>query len=126
MTHRSMKPAVLSLTLSLLMLGCNATSTTPPAALAPGYSNAADQQLGQALAAVNAFVTQEKINYTQLTVAQQAPEKALLNALIDATNLADAAYAAYHAGQQTIAQAQAALNTAQAAQTKLATQKGGK
>lgn len=123
-----MKLALLSVFLALpLMFGCNvATSTTPPAALAPGYSNADDQKLGQSLAAVNAFITQEKINYAELTAAQQAPEKPFLNALIDATNLANQAYMAYHAGSGTIAQAQTAVANAQAAQGKLAAQKGGK
>lgn len=113
--------------LALPLAGClKATSTTAPAALAPGYANGDDQILGQALAGVNAFVSQEKINYARLTAAQQAPEKAPLNALIDAVDVANTAYAAYHAGSQTLAQAQAAEKSAEAAQTKLAAQKGGK
>lgn len=113
------------LVLAAGVLGCNtATSTTPSAALAPGYANIDDQNLGRALAGVNAFVTQEKINYATLTQAQQAPEKPFLNALIDATALADTAYSAYHQGSQTLAQAQAAEKTAEAAQTELVTKKG--
>lgn len=122
-----MKHAILSFALGLMLLGCGAVrTTTPPAALGQGYANTDDQNLGQALAAVNAFVTQEKINYGQLTDAQRVVEKPYLNALIDATTLADAAYSSYHAGTQTLVQAQAAEKTAEAAQTKLATQKGGK
>lgn len=122
-----MKKALFVFTLCLLTVGCNTVKlTTPPAALAPGYSNADDQNLGRALAAVNAFVTQETINYARLTAAQQLPEKPYLNALIDATNAADAIYSAYHAGTATLAQAQAAEKTAETAQRKLAAQKGGK
>lgn len=101
-----------------------ATSPTPP--LAPGYLNPADQTLGQSLAAVNAFVTQEKANYAQLTPAQQATEKPYLNTLIDATAAADMAYTAYHQGSQTLAQAQTAYNQAQTAQNALTANKGVK
>lgn len=101
-----------------------ATSPTPP--LAPGYLNSADQTLGQSLAAVNAFVTQEKANYAQLTPAQQATEKPYLNTLIDATAAADMAYTAYHQGSQTLAQAQTAYNQAQTAQNALSANKGVK
>lgn len=121
-----MKFRILALSLALLpMFGCGAVSApaTPPA---PGYSSAADQTLGQSLAALNAFVLQEKINYAQLTAAQQAPEKAALNALIDATNIANAAYTAFHAGTGTLAQAQTALTTAQGAQGQLTAKKAGK
>ena len=118
-----MKLRTLALSLLLLpLLGCPAAnSPTPP--LAPGYSSPADQTLGQSLAALNAFVMQEKINYAQLTVAQQAPEKAVLNALIDATNIANQAYTNFHAGTGTLATAQANLQTAQTAQANLATKK---
>ena len=112
------------LALCLITVGCTATSTTPPAALAPGYLNAADQTLGESLAAVNAFVSQEKINYAAETPALQAAEKTALNALIMATNVANASYTAYHVGSGTLAQAQTALTKAQTAQTALAATKG--
>jgi hypothetical protein len=126
-----MKKALFILILLPLLLlplsGCvTATSTTPAAALAPGYLNSADQTLGESLAAVNAFVNQEKINYTAQTSAQQATEKPYLNGLITATNLANASYQAYHAGSQTLAQAQTALASAQQAQATLTTTQGVK
>lgn len=104
------------------LVGC-ATATAPPVPLAPGYSSPADQTLGQSLAAVNGFVNQEKINYAAKPPATQAAEKAYLNSLIDATNIANVAYVAFHAGTQTLAQAQAALTTAQNSQAVLAAQK---
>lgn len=117
-----------NLTLSLFLLplfGCGAVSA-PPAPPAPGYSSPADQTLGQSLAALNAFVGQEKINYAALTVAQQTPEKPFLNALIDATNVANAAYTAFHENTGTLATAQADLSTALTAQGKLTANKGVK
>ena len=117
-------PAIALCSLFLLFGGCHAASTTTPPA--PGYLNAADQQLGESLAAVNGFVNQEKLNYAQEDAATQAKEKPLLNDLITATNLANAAYTAYHAGTGTIQQAQAALTQAQTAQNALATLQGVK
>jgi len=123
-----MKKTLLSVFLALpLMGGCHAaTSTTPPAAIAPGYSSAADQAVGEGLAAVNAFVNQEKVNYSALAPAQQATEKSLLNNLITATNLANAAYTAFHAGTGTLPAAQTALTSAQSAQASLVAAKGVK
>lgn len=113
------------LPLALVLIGCpSATSTTPPTALAPGYSSPADQTLGQSLAALNGFVNQEKINYAALSPALAAAEKPYLNTLIDATTVANAAYLAFHQGTQTLAQAQASFITAQTAQSNLAAQKG--
>lgn len=109
------------------LLGCpSATTTTPPAALAPGYSNSADQQLGQDLAAVVGFTDQEKINYAQLSATQQDAEKSYLNTLINSVNAANAAYNAYHQGVQTLAQAQLALATAQNAKNAVQQVKGVK
>jgi hypothetical protein len=103
------------------MLGCpSATSTTPPAALAPGYFSPADQTLGQSLAALNAFVGNEvTVNYPNLTPAQQAVEKPYLNSLITATNLANSAYLTYHSGTGSLTVAQKNLASAQKAQANL-------
>lgn len=130
-----MKLALLSIFLALPLLGCpSATSTTPPVALAPGYLNSQDQTLGQALAAVNGFRASEGGNYncdtaaaaanTCLTTTQKAAEKAPLNSFIQVVNLANVAYTAYHAGTQTLAQAQAAEQAAESAQRTLAAAKG--
>lgn len=119
-----MKKYLLLLTL-LAPIGCkSATSTTPPAALAPGYSSQDDQVLGQSLASLNAFVLQEKTNYAALAPAQQAAEKSILNALIDATDVANATYTAFHQGTGTLAQAQVAYATAQSKETALNANKG--
>lgn len=110
-----------------LLAGCGAVnSTTPPAVLAPGYISAADQTVGEGLAAVNSFVTQEKVNYVAMTASQQATEKETLNALVTATDLANSAYTAYHAGTGTLPAAQSALTSAQNAQASLAAAKGVK
>lgn len=107
--------------------GCKAASSnTPPASLAPGYSSVADQTLGEGLAAVNAFVNQEKINYAEEAPVAQAAEKSLLNNLITATNIANVAYTAFHAGTGTLPEAQKDLTSAQSAQASLAAQKGVK
>lgn len=109
------------------MAGCGAVhTTTPPAVLAPGYANAADQTLGESLLAVKSFAAQETINYNQMPADKQARETKYLNTLISAVNVADGAYLAFHAGTQTLAQAQTALQTAQGAQSSLVAAKGVK
>lgn len=128
-----MKLAPLSIFLALPLLGCpSATAPTPP--LAPGYLNSQDQILGQALAAVNGFRSSEEGNYncdtaakassTCLTATQKAAEKIPLNNFIQVVNLANVAYTAYHAGTQTLTQAQAAEQAAESAQGTLAAVKG--
>lgn len=122
-----MKRLSLILLLALPLTGCpSANTTTPPAAIAPGYSSPADQTLGQSLAAVVAFTNQEKANFAALPTAKQDAERPYLNSLIMAVNAADSAYLAFHAGTQSITQAQAALSKAQSAQTALVNQKEGK
>lgn len=110
-----------------LLTGCKtATSTTAPQALAPGYSSSTDQTLGETLAALNGFATQESANYQTASADIKAAEKAPLNAFILAVNLANASYVAYHSGTQTQAQAQAAVTNAQSAQTTLIAAQGVK
>lgn len=122
-----MRKTLLSLALCLSMLGCGAVqSATPPIAPAMGYSSAADETLGKNLAAVTGFRDQERVNYTNLSPFLQAAEKPYLNTLIDAVNLANTAYIAFHAGTQTIDQAQAAYTKAQSAQTAFTTNVGVK
>lgn len=119
-----MMKRILSIALCLCMVpifGCQpATSTTPPAALAPGYSSQFDQTAGQSLAAAHALVSKGVADYPSLTPSQQATEKPILNAFVTAVNAADAVYLAFHNGAATQAQVQAQLNnvaTAQAAYT---------
>ena len=113
------------LALPLLLAGC-ATATAPIPPVAPGYLSAADQTLGESLAAVNAFVTQEKVNYAQETATAQATEKPYLNGLITAVDLANAAYVSYHSSPTAanLTAAQNALTNAQTAQAALAKSKG--
>jgi hypothetical protein len=117
MLHR----ALLALFL-LVPIGCQPASAPAPP-LAPGYSSPADQTLGQSLAAIVAFTNQEKANFAALPIAKQDAERPYLNALIVAVNTADQVYLAFHAGTQSLAQAQAALSKAQTAQTQLVTVK---
>ncbi len=121
---RILARAGILIVLLTLMSGCVRTVSVPPAPVANGYSSAADQTLGESLAALHAFVTQERVNYQALTADGQAREKTALNALIAAVNVADNAYIAFHAGTQTIQQAQDALGKAQTAQAELTKVKG--
>lgn len=100
------------------ILGCpSATTTTPPTALAPGYTSQFDQTAGQTLAAAHALVSKATADYPSLTPAQQATEKPILNAFVLAVNTADSVYLAFHAGTATQAQVQSQLNSVTAAQT---------
>lgn len=123
-----MRGLILAVALCLpLIQGCKtATATTATQALAPGYLNPADQTMGEALAALNGFAAQEKLNYAAATPAIQAVEKAPLNDFILAVNLANASYTAYHAGTATQAQATTAIDNAQTAQTTLVAAQGVK
>jgi hypothetical protein len=113
-----MKLALLSVWLALpLTFGCGATATTPPAALAPGYTSQFDQTAGQALAAAHALVAKATADYPTLTAAQQATEKPILNAFVSAVNAADTVYLAFHNGTATQAAVQAQLNAVATAQT---------
>ncbi|HEY3620738.1 MAG TPA: hypothetical protein VGK96_28375 [Candidatus Sulfotelmatobacter sp.] len=100
----------------LAPLGCK-TASAPAAPPAPGYLNAQDQIIGQALASLDTFVRQATADYATLTPAQQASEKSALNNMVTAVNIANSLYLAYHNGTSTEAQAQTALVTAQSAQT---------
>lgn len=89
---------------------CKTTSTTPPP-LAPGYSNSADQTMGETLAAANAFYKRIQQNVQQGTMTLSANEKTAMNDLATALNIANGTYLAYHSGTATQAQAQTAINT---------------
>jgi uncharacterized lipoprotein NlpE involved in copper resistance len=119
-----MKRVLASIVLAGSLLGC--ANQKPVQAPAPGYTSTTDQTLGQSLAAVNAFVQQEKVNYASLSPSQQSVEKPYLNTLIDATNIANATYVAFHQGSATLQQAQTAFNTAENAQQALTANKGVK
>ena len=115
-----------------LMGGC-ATATAPTPPTAPGYANQTDQQMGATLRAADGYYktvqceTQGKNwkfgvgcvsdpNITSPMVLSVA-EQTAMNDLMTALNLANAAYTGYHAGTQTEAAAQAAINTASVKQS---------
>jgi len=131
---------ILSIALCLCMVpifGCQtATSTTPPAVLAPGYINAADQQMGQILSGARTFYSTiqcetKAMNWSQTNqqcVADPAitspmtltsTEKTAFNDFGVSLNAANTVYLAYHNGTATQAAAQAAVNTVQQKQQAL-------
>lgn len=119
----------IALTAALLMpVGCvKATSTTPTAALAPGYLNPEDQAMGQTLVAAHAFYVTIQQDVASGKYAPSATEKTTLNNFATVLNSAQMVYISYHAGAATQAQAQAAVNSVKAQQTALqSTLQGGK
>lgn len=105
-----------------LPLGCTpATTTTSPAAVAPGYLNAADQQMGQILAGARAFYTTIQQDSSAGKVTLSAIEKTAFNDFGVSLNTAETVYLAYHSGTATQASAQAAVNTIQQKQSALPT-----
>lgn len=119
-----MKRALLSLILLPLLVlplaGCPAaSSTTPAAALAPGYLNSADQQMGEILAGARTFYVTIQQDSAAGKVALSATEKAAFNDFGTSLNLAEAVYLGYHSGTATQAAAQAAVNTVQTKQSAL-------
>lgn len=118
-----MKRILLCLALCLPLTGCpTASTTTPPAALAPGYTSQFDQTAGQTLAAAHALVTKAIADYPSLTPTQQASEKPILNAFVSAVNAADTVYLAFHNGTATQAQVQAQLTAVSQAQNNYTSQ----
>jgi hypothetical protein len=116
-----MKKAFLAmaLTVSLLMpIGCvKATSTTPAAALAPGYLNQADQVMGQSLVGAHAFYMTIQRDVASGKYTPSPTEKTTLNNFATALNTAQVIYVGYHAGVNTESQAQAAVNAVTSQQT---------
>ena len=105
----------LALLVPVGMTGCKTVTTTQP--LAPGYLNQADETMGRALAAAEAFYQKIQLQSAAGTVTLSAPEKKVLNDLGTAINAADPLYLAYHNGQGTQAAAQAAIDQVTAKQT---------
>lgn len=112
-----MKRILSALILSAAFLaptGCKtASTTTPPAALAPGALNTFDQQAYQTLAAAHAFVATASAKASTLTPAQTQA----LNMMIQAVNVAQTVYIAYHSGTETQGNVQNELNSVSTAQT---------
>jgi len=109
----------MTLLLCLPLTGCpTASTTTPPQALAPGYLNAADQQMSEILHAAHAYYQRL---YTDATatppIYNPSPaEKAAFNQFGAYLNAADTTYKAFHAGQATQADAQTMVDQVKAQQ----------
>jgi hypothetical protein len=115
-----MKKLALILLLAVPLMGCKpASTTTTPQTLAPGYANSADQAMGETLVAAHAFYTTIQGDVTSGKYTPSATEKTSLNNFATALNSAQIIYIAYHAGQSTQAQAQAAVNAVTAQQASL-------
>ena len=100
--------------------GCTpAANPTTPAQLAPGYQNAADQQMGEILSGAHAFYTSIQQQAQAGTLALTPTVKASFNDFGVSLNAAQTVYLAYHAGTATQAQAQTAVNTVQSKQSAL-------
>lgn len=120
-----MKRLFASIVLSVFVLGLagcpgsNPSNPTPPAALAPGYNNQADQQMGSVLSGARAFYVsiQQQAQAGTLTLAPDV--KAKFNQFGQYLNAAESTYLAYHNGTATQAQAQAQVNQVQSAQQAL-------
>ncbi len=101
----------------LLTGGCKQTGVAPPTA--PGYANQADQQMGSILAGARAFYMSIQQQSAAGTMTLSATEKQAFNAFGLSLNAADTVYLAYHNGQATQAQAQAAVTQVQSQQAAL-------
>lgn len=129
---------ILAVLLLLPMAGCRPAATSTPAnAVAPGYSNLTDQQIGGILASAHNFLAglgcAEKAQGYSTTTFQCEPavtvtkfvpttaELTTLNALEITVNSAQTVYLAYHAGTATLAQAQAAANQVKSQQATIQT-----
>ena len=113
--------AALALSAALMgPMGCvKATSTTPAAALAPGYQNTADQQMGEILAGAHAFYNSIAQQSAAGTLTLTPAVKLAFNSFGVTLNAAQTGYLSYHAGAATQAQAQAQVNAVQQQQAAL-------
>lgn len=114
-----MKKRLIALLFSgaLIIAGCKTTAPTPP--LAPGYQNAADQQMGEILAGARSFYSTIQSESAAGKVTLSATEKQAFNTFGVSINAAEAIYLAYHSGSATQAAAQTAVNAVQSQQSAL-------
>lgn len=106
--------------LLFLPMGCKTpTSTTPPAALAPGFSSPADQTMDQVLVGAHNFYLDIQAQIAAGKYTPAPTEKTALNTFATAVNTAETVYLAYHNGTATQAAAQAAVDSVTAQQTAL-------
>ena len=118
MIHRAILCLVL---LCPILAGCPSATAPPPApaVIAPGYINAADQQMGQILAGARSFYVTIQTDSASGKVTLSATEKAAFNDFGMSLNLAETTYLAFHGGTATQAAAQAAVNVVQQKQSAL-------
>lgn len=112
------------LALAIVAAGCKGATVQQP--LAPGYNNAADQQMGSILAGARGFYVQLQQDSASGKTVLSPTEKTALNDLGASINFAESVYLAYHAGTATEAQAQAAVTTVQQKQAAVPLPTGGK
>ena len=112
-----MKRLLILAALCLPLMACTPATTTPP--LAPGYSNSADQQMGEILSGARAFYVSIQQQAAAGTLTLDATTKQAFNTFGVSLNAAESIYLAYHNGQATQAQAQTAVNTVQSQQAAL-------
>jgi len=105
----------------LILSGCKTSATVP---LAPGYQNAADQQMGEILAGARSFYTTIQSESASGKMVLSATEKTAFNDFGAAINAAEQVYLGYHAGTSTQAQAQAAIDAVKTKQAALPTPGG--
>lgn len=112
----------------MMTAGCKSASVpTSPQVLAPGYQNQADQIMGETLVGAHNFYQTIQQDVASGKYNPSITEKAALNNFAIALNAAQTIYIAYHAGADTQAQAQAAVNAVVTQQTSLqSTITGGK
>jgi len=109
-----------SAALLFLPMGCKTpTSTTPPAALAPGFSSQADQTMDQVLVGAHEFYLNIQAQVAAGKFTPAPTEKTALNTFASAVNTAETVYLAFHNGTATQAAAQAAVDSVAAQQTAL-------
>jgi hypothetical protein len=104
-----------------LPIGCTTAPNTsqPPAAIAPGYLNATDQQLGEILSGARAFYVSIQQQSAAGKITLTPTEKTAFNAFATALNTAEAAYLSYHASPSVVTE-DAASRAVQQAQTQQA------
>jgi len=112
---------LLILLLLIPLTACPGSKTNPttPAQLAPGYSNQADQQMGEILSGARAFYVSIQQQSQAGTLTLSPTVKAAFNDFGVSLNAAESIYLAYHGGTATLAQAQTAVNTVQQKQNAL-------
>jgi hypothetical protein len=102
----TMRGITLVLLLGMLTAGCTnpANTTPPPQALAPGYLNATDQQMGEALAAAHAFYVRIQTDVAAGKYTPSPVEKTALNNFAIALNTAQSLYLNYHASPSVVSE----------------------